>query len=235
MNNRVHVYALRARSDFTAAAQEVKSLIEAGDATARAFAVLNGIDPAAPLHTQVLDALAKAARLESWDIAREVMPEEAKGARELAGEVVRRRAATTEEASRSFRFLPERAAGSLLANETSSLEARVLEAAAQQGFETTHSTSKKIELTHRGRRQVVYIDRNRAVSGVIALIVPPWSNLQHLARIDGLEVPEASRYYHSSNLRVFPRHEHRGKNQIPYGYSIVCRTNGSLTRLLEAI
>lgn len=101
------------------------------------------------------------------------------------------------------------------------------------GFRRTHETSKKIEFTLSRRQLVVYLDRTKLVARSIQVVMPPTFPTDPFAGIDGLDVvPE---YFHSSNMRAFPRHMHRGVNPIPYGRAVRVSGESALGRLLTKL
>lgn len=101
------------------------------------------------------------------------------------------------------------------------------------GFHRTHETSKKIEFTLSGRQLVVYLDRTKLAARAIQVVVPPTFPTEPIAGIDGLDVVPG--YFHSSNMRAFPRHMHRGVNPIPYGRAVRVSGESALGRLLTKL
>ncbi|MEZ0077462.1 HEPN domain-containing protein [Planotetraspora sp. GP83] len=134
-----------------------------------------------------------------------------------------------------FRFMPQPLSSDAVPVWELPLEERLVDLAESLGFVPSHLTKKKLELVNLDRGQVVYLDREKTPSGTIAVIVPPWSDLEMWASDTELSVPVAGRYFHSTNLRVFPRRRNRGEAEIHHGYSIVCRTEEAFQRLMKQV
>ncbi|GII31906.1 hypothetical protein [Planotetraspora mira] len=131
----------------------------------------------------------------------------------------------------SFRFFPAPwpdAGAGMWAND---LEEHLVALACERGFQPSHATKSELELVHAGRHRIVYINRKRLRVQIIAVIVPPWSEVDELRTIPG--VSSRGDFFHSSNLRTFPRRIHDGKSEIPYGYSMVCADVGAYGRVLD--
>ncbi|GAA4586221.1 hypothetical protein GCM10023194_31870 [Planotetraspora phitsanulokensis] len=103
--------------------------------------------------------------------------------------------------------------------------------ASERGFLPSHATRSELELVHPGRRRIVYLNRKRLRVQTIAVIVPPWSEVDELRTISGVNV--RGDFFHSSNLRAFPRRMHEGNREIPYGYSLVCADVSAFGRVLD--
>ena len=124
---------------------------------------------------------------------------------------------------------PERAPG--VASQT--FERQLTAVFLGAGFRRTHDTSKKIEFSLSGRQLVVYLDRTKLAARAIQVVVPPTFPTEPVAGIDGLDVVPG--YFHSSNMRAFPRHMHRGVNPIPYGRAVRVSGESALGRLLTKL
>ncbi|MBB5074806.1 hypothetical protein HNR40_000252 [Nonomuraea endophytica] len=105
--------------------------------------------------------------------------------------------------------------------------------AGELGFRPSHATKGDLELVHQGRRQIVYLNRKRLVSQVIAVIVAPWSPVDELCGVPGVTFKGG--YHHSSNMRTFPKRLNGGRDEIHYGYSVECADQTSFARLLDTI
>ncbi|GAA4557729.1 hypothetical protein GCM10023193_10340 [Planotetraspora kaengkrachanensis] len=103
--------------------------------------------------------------------------------------------------------------------------------AGEHGFRPSHATRSELELVDPVRRRIVYLNRRRLRVRTIAVIVPPWSEVDELRAIHGVSFRGG--FFHSSNLRTFPRRVNDGIGEIPYGYSMVCADAGAFSRLLD--
>ncbi|WP_329092227.1 MULTISPECIES: hypothetical protein [unclassified Streptosporangium] len=120
----------------------------------------------------------------------------------------------------SLRFLPVPWPDSGVGTWANDLEERLVALAGEHGFQPSHATKSKLELVHPGRHRVVYLDRKRLRRQTIAVIVPPWVRLDDIRTVSGVTLPE--KFFHSSNMRTFPKSVNTGENEIPYGYSLEC-------------
>lgn len=231
---KMYLFPLRSTADLAHAARTLRSAAERGEPAAVEFLSRHGMHTDTVSHTAMLEVLAREAGLVSYEIARKLLPEAEKTTLELAQALADQERQQVVEAQGRLRIFPESFVNDHCEELWSAEEARLLASASAHGFRCSHITSKKIELYCSEKQIVCYVDRTRLPAS-IAIIVAPWTSLDALRKIDGLDTPEADRWYHSSNLRCFPRHHHRGKNQIPYGYSITCRSEDSFARLLPAL
>ncbi len=65
------------------------------------------------------------------------------------------------------------------------------------------------------------------------MVVPPWVNLDDLRTLSGVTLPE--KFFHSSNMRTFPKYVNNGENEISYGYSLECANLTVFGRLLDRV
>lgn len=228
------LFPLRSTADLAHAAKLIRASAGRGELPAIQLLSKHGLQADTAPHTALLEALSREAGLVSYEIARMLLPEAVKSTLEMANELADQQREQVIEVQGRLRTLPESFTDPSSKDRMTALEARLILVADENEFHCSHVTSKKIELFNPLRKVVCYIDRTREPS-VIAIIVAPWTDLKKLCAIEGLDVPSAERWYHSSNLRSFPRHHHRGKNQIPYGYSIICKSEDSFKRLLPAL
>ncbi|MEV6864873.1 hypothetical protein AB0M44_28185 [Streptosporangium subroseum] len=113
------------------------------------------------------------------------------------------------------------------------LEQRVVGVAADHGFKLTHLVKYRCELEHPESHVVVYLNRQRALSNVIAVAVHPETDLVPLCKVPGLAVEPRLR--HGSNLRRFPKRLNTGIEPITYGYSVECADLSAFGRLLHEL
>lgn len=145
----------------------------------------------------------------------------------------------TEEARAEIQAAPrhQAIAMTISSNESldseNSVEQQLVRATLAQGYRVTKQTKKKIEITHADSGAVVYIDRTRATRGRYALVLHPDTRLESLRSIALTDVPEAGRYFHSSNLTRYPKRMNGGENLIGYGYSITCESVAAATHVLQ--
>ncbi|WP_344858587.1 hypothetical protein [Planomonospora alba] len=133
----------------------------------------------------------------------------------------------------SFRFLPDPWPSAGAGAWADDLEESLVALAGEAGFRPSHTTRSELELVHPGRRLVIYINRKRLRRKTMAVIVPPWSELDGLCAVPGVNFRGG--FFHSSNMRTFPRHVHGGREEIPYGYSMECADQTAFSRLLVQI
>ncbi|MEV4378564.1 hypothetical protein [Streptosporangium sp. NPDC049644] len=133
----------------------------------------------------------------------------------------------------AFRFLPVPWPDSGAGTWANDLEERLVALAGEHGFQPSHATKGDLELVHSGRRQIVYLNRKRLRRQTIAVIVSPWVGLDELRAISGVTFP--GKFFHSSNMRTFPRRLNHGEDEIPYGYSLECVDLTVFSRLLDQL
>ncbi len=228
------LFPLRSTADLAHAARTLRTAAERAEPAAVDLLTRNGLHTDTVSHVAMLEALSREAGLVSYEIARKLLPEAEKTTLELAQALADEERKQVVKAQGQLRFLPDSFVELDQSVSSNELETRLVHAAREIGYRCSHVTAKKLELFEPERKVVCYLDRTRQPSA-ISIIAAPWTDLTTLRSIEGLEVPDTERWYHSSNLRCFPRHHHRGKNQIPYGYSITCTSEGSFARLLTAL
>lgn len=228
------VYLLLDRESYSQTAKSLhRSALDGDKLALRTIQALGG-DPNATSHVELLDLLARASHLHSWEIARQVLPDGEESPINKAKQLLRAKEQSRSKSQHAYRFIPSESL-EVEAHTLNEVEARAIATAQSSGFKVSHLTKKKLELYRTDPPAVAYLDRNRSGNGILAVVVPPWVKPSDVASISGASSIEAGRFYHSSNMRTFPRHEHRGKNQIPYGYSVVCDTADSLAAVLDLI
>lgn len=213
--------------DLSDAAKRCAEGFDNGDPIVLSFCWARGL-PARPNHTQWLDAVASAAGLHSHAVAREVLAEAPRSAREAADSVVAKAHQWQSDQLRRYSRFPVRGAKTGAAYSHS-----VTRRAQEFGFIETHATSRKIELTHFEHHTVVYFVDAQATESIV--VVPMWTDIAPL--LDAVPGTRAQGetiggYYRSSNMRCFPRLHHRGRNQIPHGRAIRCNCDTTALKLL---
>jgi hypothetical protein len=100
----------------------------------------------------------------------------------------------------------------------------------QSGFTSSRATQKKATWQYQDG-EPFYVNLTTD-SGISALVLHPrWmQQVSELQAIPG--VNSGHDYYHSSNMIVFPKHQHRGKSLIPYGLPITVDSERALRALL---
>lgn len=113
------------------------------------------------------------------------------------------------------------------------LEQRLVNVAADRGYELTHLLKYVCELGHPRSCVTIYLDRERALRQVINVMVhpeTPFGTLEVIEAIQGLSIsPDLC---HSSNLRRFPKRLNRGRAEISFARSVVCADITAFDRLL---
>lgn len=101
-----------------------------------------------------------------------------------------------------------------------------------RGYVAVHETEKK-----RGYKLddalPLYVNR-MSKNGVTAMVVHPSSVVPQLSgKVVGLTV--AKDYYHSSNMKLFPKRRHNGKGEIGYGWGLTFETENALIDVLNML
>jgi putative restriction endonuclease len=101
-----------------------------------------------------------------------------------------------------------------------------------RGYVVVHETEKKRGY-QLGKELPLYLNLT-SKSGVTALVAHPASTVSELrGSIEGLTV--ATDYFHSSNLKLFPKRKNNGKSEIEYGWGLTFDSEVALTHFLDAI
>lgn len=95
-------------------------------------------------------------------------------------------------------------------------------------------TKKKSSWLLPNSGQAFYVNRV-SNEGVSLFIFNPENKTttEDAVRKAGLKFNE--NFYHSSNMTLFPKREHRGVNPIPYGYSVDAMSMISVSHLIEEL
>lgn len=110
--------------------------------------------------------------------------------------------------------------------------ARIEELLLDHGYLPVHQTKKKREL-QRGDAVPVYLNLT-TTSGEAALIIHPDQPVQDLTKgLEGITVSEG--YYHSSNMRKFPKRMHTGVTPVNYGWGLTFESESSVQQLLARL
>ncbi|MES2631848.1 MAG: DUF2002 family protein [Pseudomonadota bacterium] len=103
---------------------------------------------------------------------------------------------------------------------------------ASRGYIVVHETDKKRGY-QLGKFLPVYLNRTSR-NGVTALVAHPGSTVPDLrGKVKGLTV--ATDYYHSSNMKLFPKRRNTGKNEIGYGWGLTFETEDALIQFLDEV
>jgi putative restriction endonuclease len=106
---------------------------------------------------------------------------------------------------------------------------RIEELLLERGYRLVHQTKKKRELQC-GDAVPVYLNLT-TTSGETALIIHPGLPVGDLTEgLEGISVREG--YYHSSNMRKFPKRIHTGATPVSYGWGLTFATESSVQQLL---
>jgi putative restriction endonuclease len=101
-----------------------------------------------------------------------------------------------------------------------------------RGYRMIHETLKKRGF-QKDAQQPVYLNLT-SKNGETALIAHPEADVSTWQNdIPGLQVSNG--YYHSSNLRQFPKHMHGGKNPISYGWGLSFNSSQALLSALDRL
>ncbi|WP_218239612.1 HNH endonuclease [Comamonas fluminis] len=96
-----------------------------------------------------------------------------------------------------------------------------------RGYQEKNRTKKKVAYQN-GTDLPLYLNL-QSKGGTSVLVAHPHSGAQDL-HIDGVEV--GAKYFHSSNMGLFPKHMHTGATPIPYGVGLTFDSSAALSRCL---
>ncbi|MEV0592994.1 hypothetical protein [Nonomuraea cavernae] len=123
----------------------------------------------------------------------------------------------------------------LIKHPLTELEQRLIDVAADQGYELTHLTKYVCELGQT-RSVTIYLDRECALRQVVQIMIHPETpsgTLEAIEATQGLSVsPDLS---HNSNLRRFPKRLNNGKAEISFARSVACADITAFDRLLQTL
>lgn len=103
---------------------------------------------------------------------------------------------------------------------------------ASRGYIVVHETDKK-RAYQLEKALPLYVNR-KSTSGVTVLVAHPGSAVPHLrGKVEGLTV--GTDYYHSSNMKLFPKRRNNGKNETGYGWGLTFDTEDALIRFLDEV
>jgi hypothetical protein len=101
-----------------------------------------------------------------------------------------------------------------------------------RGYIVVHETDKKRGY-QLGEALPLYVNR-KSQSGVTVLVAHPGSAVPQLrGKVKGLTV--ATDYYHSSNMKLFPKRRNKGKGETGYGWGLTFATEEALIHFLDEI
>lgn len=102
------------------------------------------------------------------------------------------------------------------------------------GMLRDHETKKKVLFIHPSTEELVYLNRDPARRSPGLVIHPRHAALRHtLGDIPGV-VPEVE-FYHSSNMRRFPKHRNGGSSDIHYGIPFSFESVPSLQKFMSQL
>lgn len=103
-----------------------------------------------------------------------------------------------------------------------------------ENFLVTNETSKKFEFKFDDIDEYVYVNK-KAGESPSGLIVSPnqQKKIANYVAIDG--VINADSWYHSSNMRKFPRRSNNGKNPIPFGIPFGFKSEQALKAFIRIL
>lgn len=109
---------------------------------------------------------------------------------------------------------------------------RIEELLLARGYRIVHETQKKRGFKL-GDGDPLYLNLTTS-SGETALILHPNQPLKDLTNgLDGIEVSDG--YYHSSNMRLFPKRMHTGATPVGYGWGLTFTSEASAQQLLNRL
>lgn len=99
------------------------------------------------------------------------------------------------------------------------------------GLRRDHETKRKLLFVHPALGECVYLNRGHTPG----LVIHPRHDSARaaLASIDGVVADES--WYHSSNMRAFPKRKNNGADEIPYGIQFSFSSIASLTAFLHRL
>ena len=109
---------------------------------------------------------------------------------------------------------------------------RIIEILSVRGYSVVHKTKKKMAFALAGY-PLLYVNLTSR-EGASSLILHPdqHTRLETFNAIEGVSISAAP--YHSSNLRLFPKRQHKGDNEIGYGLPAEFSSDAALVRFLSA-
>lgn len=109
---------------------------------------------------------------------------------------------------------------------------RIEELLLARGYRLVHETQKKRGFKL-GDGEPLYLNLT-TTSGETALILHPNQPLNDLTNgLDGIDVSDG--YYHSSNMRMFPKRIHTGSTPVGYGWGLTFQSEASAQQLLNRL
>ncbi len=109
---------------------------------------------------------------------------------------------------------------------------RIEELLLARGYRSVHKTKKKRGF-QRGDSDPVYLNLT-TTSGETALILHPDQPINDLTKgLSGIQVSVG--YYHSSNMRLFPKRMHTGTTPVGYGWGLTFQSETTAQQLLARL
>lgn len=101
-----------------------------------------------------------------------------------------------------------------------------------RGYVVVHETDKKRGY-QLGDALPLYVNR-KSKSGVTVMVAHPGSAVPRLrGKVEGLTV--ATDYYHSSNMKLFPKRRNNGQGETGYGWGLTFETEDALIHFLDEV
>jgi hypothetical protein len=102
-----------------------------------------------------------------------------------------------------------------------------------RAYQATRETKKVVEFESPDG-STLYVRKKESLHGKsVRLVAHPKSDPRTLREMPGV-VKVGLHSYHNSNMIHFPKHQHRGKNKIPYGLPFEVASLGALRSFLDA-
>ncbi|MFZ5456606.1 MAG: HNH endonuclease [Pseudomonadota bacterium] len=109
---------------------------------------------------------------------------------------------------------------------------RIEELLLARGYRSVHKTQKK-QGFQKGTDTPVYLNLTTS-SGETALVLHPDQPVQELTKGLGCVVISDG-YYHSSNMKLFPKRMHTGANPVGYGWGLTFESEAAAQKLLDRL
>jgi len=99
-----------------------------------------------------------------------------------------------------------------------------------QGYVPTHDTAKLQEYQSPINAQFLYLNKDRAT---IQIVIDPGLSIDSFLELPGVSTKGAEKFYHHSNMRQFPKRQHRGGDKAHYGRALEIDSLEALARFLQ--
>ncbi|MFI7114605.1 hypothetical protein ACIBK9_50430 [Nonomuraea sp. NPDC050227] len=116
------------------------------------------------------------------------------------------------------------------------VEQRLVNVAADRGYELTHLLVKVCELHHPASCVTIYLDRQRDLSQAIRVKIHPETPSEMLEAIEAIQgLSIEPNFFHHANMRRFPKRFNGGKRKINFARAVVCADITAFDRLLQTL